>query len=637
MSIIDRILGRSPVGGPTVSARANALPPVTELPAPPKVDGFASLPTARPISVYDHHGRKIEVGREAWLRDVLLPDLAANRNDPDTLHGLIRDALRDDFALEVLEYARHLADTDPQPRRGALLLGAVLLQLRDFAGARVVLERAIARHGEDPYLLAHLAQALAELGEDDRADELIWRALALDPNDEAALEWVASRAGAGGGQAALLAVYARAAVLPGSWRAHLALARAALLRGDQGEAERLYQEALGRTSPPPTDLLARMSLDLADRDRHELLARLVVPYFHHAAHGLMVGRHLLRAFVETGRLTEARQLVDRLDAERRPEWRDELLAWHRRLDDARRRIGSVATPGDVIVLQLEQPVWASGPFGFDAVLPRKKESAPRIQVVCASGEGPSHSARELGRFTRALPMFLAEEIHLGTRAKCAFVLPWMKQGGFVLSPRPWTRDSLPADPAPPQLVVFTHIEAMQSPWIAHLTLEQPQRSETPAISIRQRIDPTNVAQGVVALLETLMMRVSVLLAVQRNDAEPALAAPDSGRLSDYLVALEQALAVWLAVRQDVGESFLHPERAMFDHLYAVADNGARLLRPGMLLASALEGRARQRPDLVGEYVDKLPSLLERNPPGHDAGSRLLASAAGALSGLVRAG
>jgi len=46
---------------------------------------------------------------------------------------------------------------------------------------------------------------------------------------------------------------------------------------------------------------------------------------------------------------------------------------------------------------------------------------------------------------------------------------------------------------------------------------------------------------------------------------------------------------------------------------------------------------RQRPDLVGEYVDKLLPLQERNPTGHDSGARLLASAADTLTALVRAG
>jgi tetratricopeptide (TPR) repeat protein len=637
MSIIDRILGRAPVGGPKLPARTGSLPPITVMPAPPSQDGLSSPATERPISVYDQHGRKIEVGREAWRRDVLLPHLAANRDDPDALHGLIRDALRDDFALDVLEYARQLADTDPQPRRGALLLGAVLLQLRDFDGARAVFERAIARHGEDPYLLASLARSLAELGDEDRAEELIWRALALDPNDEAALEWVAARAGATGGQPALLAIYARAAMLPGSWRAHLALAAAALARGDVDEAARLYEEALARVAPPPTSLLMRMSEELADRGQHELLVRLVEPRFNLAAHGLIVGNNLLHAHFELGRLVEAGRLIERLQAERRPEWGDSLLAWQHKLDDARRRCGSVAAPAELIFLRLEQPVWSGGQFGFEAVLPRKAESAPRIVIVCASGECPPASAGELGRISRALPMFLAEELYLCTRARCVFVLPWMKRGGFVLSPQRWTRASLPDDPAPPQLIVFTHVDATRTPWNAQLTLEQPRRAEAPAISIRQNIDPVNVAQGVVALLETLMMRVSMLLAVQRLEADPALAAPDSGRLAAYLDALEQALAVWIAVSQEVGDSFLGPERAIFDQLFDVCEKGARMLRPRMLYLTALENRARLRPDLVGEYLDKLLPLEERYPTAHACGARLLASAEEGIAGLVRPG
>jgi hypothetical protein len=330
-------------------------------------------------------------------------------------------------------------------------------------------------------------------------------------------------------------------------------------------------------------------------------------------------------------------LIERLQAERRPEWGDSLLGWQRKLDDMRRRYGTAAAPAELFFLQLERPVWSSGQFGFEAVLPRKAESAPRIVLVCASGECPPASARELGRISRALPMFLAEELYLCTRARCIFVFPWMKRGGFVLSPRPWTRASLPDHPAPPQLIVFTHVDAVRTPWSAQLTLEQPQRPEAPGITIRQNIDPANVAQGVVALLETLMMRVSVLLAVQRLEADPALAAPDSGRLAAYLNALEQALAVWIAVSQEVGDSFLEPDRAIFDQLFDVCEKGARMLRPRMLYLTALASRARLRPDLVGEYLDKLLPLEERYPPTHASGARLLASAEEGIAGLVRSG
>lgn len=637
MSILDRILGRDPAPGPQISARAGRLPPLSDLPAGPRPQSPPQPPAnERPISVYDQSGRKIEVGREAWRKDVLLPNLAANRDKPGALHDLINDALRDGFAADVLEYARHLAGTDPQPRRGALLLGAVLLQLKDFAAARAVLERAIARHGEDTYLLSSLARALAELGDGERAEELIWRALALDPNEEAALGWIAARADASGGPLAVLATYARAAMLPGSWRAHLALAGAALGRGDMPEATRQYEAALERVAPPPAGLLAQMSDDLASRGQSELLVRLTRPHFDAAIHGLVVGGNLLRALVDLGMLADARKLLGQLQALQRPEWRDQLLAWEQKLDDAQKRYGEVTTASDFIVIQLEQPVWSSGVLGFDAVLPRKVDSAPRVHIVCASGECPPSAADEFGRITRALPMFLAEEMYLRSNARCVFLLPWMKQGGFIVSAQSWSREFLPSDPSPPEMLVFTHIDAMQSPWRARLTLVQPHRPEAAAIAFAHNITPGNLAQGAVALLEDLMARANILLAVKRRDEDPALATPGGVRLAAYLTALEQALVVGLAARQNVDDSFLVDERAIFDHLLDVAANDAALLRPRMLLVNALETHSRHRPGIVRDYLDGLLVLQERHPCVHEPGARLVKQAIATMADKLRA-
>ncbi len=257
MSIIDRILGRTPTEGPQIhapgkAASASRPAPITELPtapvaAPPLAGGVASEGMIR---VYDQFGRAVTIGREAWRQDVLLPNLQSNRNNPDALYDLVVSALNDGFATDLLDSARHLAETDPQPQRGAMVLGIVLLQLKDHAGAREVLERAIARYGDNPYLLANLARAFAAAGEDERAQALIWRALELEPNEETALNWLIGML-RDRGQEAVAAAYTRAATLPGSWRALLWLARYALERGDLAEATRLYEEALARAIPVP--------------------------------------------------------------------------------------------------------------------------------------------------------------------------------------------------------------------------------------------------------------------------------------------------------------------------------------------------------------------------------------------------
>ena len=583
------------------------------------------------IRVYDQFGRKVEIGREAWRKDVLLPNLQANRDKPDALYDLIVSAVNDDFAADVLESARWLAESDPQPQRGAMVLGIVLLQLKDFAAARDVLERAIARHGDNPYLLANLARAYAADGDYGRTQALIWQALGLEPNEETSLNWMISIANARGGQEAVLAAYVRAASLPGSWRAQLWLARYALERGDLAEATLLYEEALERANPVPADLLMQLSGDLGNRGHTELLLRLTQPRFDLVGHGLTVGNNLLRAYVELGMFAEARKLLEQLYSLQRPDWREHLVNWEQKLDDAQNRYGEVTAPLEMVVMKLDQPVWARGVLDFDTVLPSKAKSSPRIHFVCGSAEAGedvsgkvvSQPTNDLGRMARALPMFLAEELYLRTNARTAFLLPWMKQGGFVLSARPWTRTFLPPDLTPPDLIVYLHIDARVSPWLLKVSIENEQRNDA-AVVFDHPFTLQTAGFGALTLLFDLIPRLTSLLALRREESNAALGTPPAELLPAYLAAIEQALAIGLAARQTEGEPFLHQERSIFDHLFDVALQGDQLLRPRMLLVNALENQTRRRADIAREYLDKLALLQQQHalPPG--VGSDLVA-------------
>src|SRR5262245_24207971 len=119
MSILDRILGRTPPEGPQIRTAARP-PKITDMPAPAvapsePVKSAPLLPAAdeRVVRVYDQFGRTLTIGRDAWRKDVLLPNLAANRDKPEALYDLVVTALNDDFASDVLEAARHLATTHP--------------------------------------------------------------------------------------------------------------------------------------------------------------------------------------------------------------------------------------------------------------------------------------------------------------------------------------------------------------------------------------------------------------------------------------------------------------------------------------------------------------------------------------------
>jgi tetratricopeptide (TPR) repeat protein len=636
MSILDRILGRTPPEGPQIRTAVKP-PKITDMPAtalaskePVTPAPLTQAADERVVRVYDQFGRTLTIGREAWRKDVLLPNLAANLDKPEALYDLIVTALNDDFAPDVLEAARHLATTHPDPQRGATVLGVVLLQLKDNAGAREVLEQAIARHGGNSYLLSNLARALAALGEDQRAEALIWQALELDPNESTSLNWLISGVAAKGGQEAVLAAYARAAAFAGSWRPQLWLARDALARGDLGAATSLYEEVLARAKPAPSDLLMQLSGDLGNRGQAALLVRLTQPHFDAAMHGISVGNNLMRAYAELGSFAEARKLLEQLYAQQRPDWREQLNLWEQKLDDAQKRYGEVTAPLDIVLIRLEQPVWARGTLGFDAVLPAKNASAPRIHFICGSGEGRddpgsrviSQPTNDLGRLTRALPMFFAEEMFLRTNARTAFLLPWLKQGGFIVSARPWTRAFLPPDNSPPDLFVYLHVDARESPWLLRVTIENAQR-DAPPVFFEQAFSLETAGRDVLTLLNDLLPRLTILLALRREDAGPALAMPVPEQLPAYLAGLEQALAVGLAARQPGAENFLHQERPIFDHLFEVALNGAELLRPRMLLVNALENQSRRRPDMVREYLDRLALLQLQSPLAEGPGSKLV--------------
>ena len=88
-------------------------------PAPPTGDGADGV-----VRVYDQYGRAVTIGREAWRRDVLLPNLAANQGNADSLYELVVGAVQMTSTEEVeanLERARDLVREAASA--GALLVG----------------------------------------------------------------------------------------------------------------------------------------------------------------------------------------------------------------------------------------------------------------------------------------------------------------------------------------------------------------------------------------------------------------------------------------------------------------------------------------------------------------------------------
>jgi hypothetical protein len=208
----------------------------------------------------------------------------------------------------------------------------------------------------------------------------------------------------------------------------------------------------------------------------------------------------------------------------------------------------------------------------------------------------------------------------------------MKQGGFILSARPWTQAFLPPDHTPPDLIVFLHVDARATPWLLNVRIENMQRNAS-AVVFERAFGLATAGDDVLALLDDLLTRLTILLALKR-ETHDALATPPRELLPGYLAGIEQALAVGLAARQ-TGATFLYQERSIFDHLFDVALHGPQLLRPRMLLVNALESQARRRQDIVVEYLDKLALLQDKHALPAGQGRDLVARGVQTVSDKAR--
>ena len=110
-------------------------------------------------------------------------------NQPDQLVGHVIFAMRQGFAPDVLDAARHLADTDPQAGRGGALLCVCLLEVGDHEGAKRVLLYLAQLLPGSAVPWTSLAKVAYWQGRHDDVSAMLPPALEADPNRYTYLAW----------------------------------------------------------------------------------------------------------------------------------------------------------------------------------------------------------------------------------------------------------------------------------------------------------------------------------------------------------------------------------------------------------------------------------------------------------------
>ena len=579
------------------------------------------------VRVYDQYGQEVFLTRQQWRDEILPASLQANQDAPDELYAVLLNAMNDGLFAEIESAAARLHAIDTNPVRGACVYAIVLLQLGRVGDAERILNEYIARFGDEGAVLTNLAKVYAARNESQRAEETLWRAIELDPNLENGIGWYLATEFERGGEEARLRAMDRVAALPNSWRVRLWLAKVALGDNDLAKALTLYREGLSSFAEPvPTEFLYPMSGDLGMSGHLRELIEMTSPLFVPEVHGLMVGNNLIKAHVDLGELEPASAIVNRLFAQKRPDWRETLGFWENTIA----RMRQTSTPRDpqvpleIGMLEMIGPVWKRSGGPLTEVFGDKPETAPVVTLLGGTAEftppeGPQgmQMADALGRLSRALPLLLAEQLEFHTAARVRTLIPRVTQGGagFVLRGGEWS-DSEALESAfeaelTPDFVVKVHLNATTAEWVLQATVLRASDSG----SIGRVTAECPAGQPEVAVLPLARDLAELLtrngLASETPSALYVL--PEGPALANYMIRLEQLLAVRSSVPSGDEPPAIAGERDILEGTLFLALQQPQSPVVRALLAAMMVAMRRIRPEIVEEYTDRV-TMLQRDRP-----------------------
>lgn len=615
MSFFSKLFGKKP--SPAAAAPA---------PADPSKD-------PNMIRVFDAYGREMFITKQAWRDSVLLDHIKKVWNDPNALYDAIVQALHDGFGSDMVKPAEQLAAIDPNAERGAVILGVVYREQKRFADSDKVLRRHIARHGESGVILTNLAKVQTDQGNAALALQTLWHGLELDPNQDNGLGWYEvihrEKEGVEAGQAALR----RIAALPGAWRARLWLARNALSRRQLEEALSFYSEALAMAPRPvPPDLLQQLSGDLGNHGHLPEILRLVTPLFDVTQHGLAVGNNLIKANLDLGRLDAARVLIDQHYAQKRPDWKDTLSFWDTEL--AKSHVASTPASSDekmtTTLLAINGPVWLPDQSPIGELFPVPTGELVHVAFLgstaetSTSGDKPIHQMSDTpGRVSRAVPLFLAEQVRFGGDAQVRTIVPWLlgSAPAFILSGVPWPDDDAAqhgrtGTPAC-DYVVVTHLKAVGALWQIELRLIRTIDAKllgTATASFHAAQPETPLLQ----LAQDLLQLLAANADLKRNKPPQIYRVPPVNDFPYYLLRLEQLLAVRCSTMDGTPSVFLNGVREIIDGNLQLCLNQPDNSIPRIVLVQTLLRLKKNESSAVEEFRGKVLLLQKEKPLGEPA-------------------
>lgn len=590
---------------------------LTGKPASAKPPAAVAEAAAPPITAYDAHGRELQITRADWRDSMLLPQIKAMWDQPNELYQLILNALDDGFSAEVDPASQRMLEIDPIVERAHVIRAIVLMQQKRLEQAEQVLRDAINSIGETGTLLTNLAKVQADRGDEHQADATLCRALELDPNQDNGLGWWLARQRERGGEAAYAAALEQAAALPGSWRASLYLGRENLANADVPAALERFRSVLEQAAQS-TDVLLIISGDLGNAGRIVELVDLVGPSYDPATHGPQVGMNLVQAYLHLDRLDEGEALLHRLYALNIPPFKQHLDAMASQYEE-RRRAGASSRPIDEAELQIahmpfELPIWRYGLRDPQWLFADKPDTARKVTFLMLgkvmNGEERAEQQREddLGRLSRAIPLYLAESAYQWTPLHAHSLVAVVRGGGPVLfgaQDEAGERETAAQFASSTDLLVLGSIGKAGEVWTVDLGIW-----DTARLVLLGRETISSEPAGLEAALLELEGRVLARLGQAQGTPHDAIyARPTLEQMQPYLNALSQSLSLCLVANQITRKDDLWGERNMIEWPLRMALQWPEQEVFKAMYLSGISHAARYGSELLTEFEERSFALL----------------------------
>ena len=402
------------------------------------------------IEVVNAQGQRTSVPRDEYQSNVLPQLVKASYDDPERLTAVIMQAVRDGFADDVIAAANRLTVIDKDnAERSLTVLSVVQRDSGDLDLAEGTLNELLQRKPGAPAAYVGLAMLQERQDNLEKCEQLLWQALELDCNHPDAvhgyLQTRHRKVGDDGYEAEIRKVMA----LPSAWRAHMWLARLLLTREDDAGAVAIYSDILSK-EPVESDALLMAAGDLGQRQKHELIDQLVVPKFAPGVHHPHIGMAILQHYHAQQKNDIGEELLHQMYLHYGHMVGGDLQQFAAEFDRMRLSklppLAKLPPNPQINLMRLDRPSWYAGMDDPQWLLPPKQPGHKHIMVFALAIDGQPKlepaQEEELGRATRSLPLWFAEQIWLSTPHRGTAALSTAENGGWAVLGRPWPEEQL---------------------------------------------------------------------------------------------------------------------------------------------------------------------------------------------------